>query len=236
MHGDNSDRSQQFEKKLNLFRTEVTIAENCYYIHKSIHLMIGENRSLYAAVNSYAIFWQTVLNSCQVNLFITLSRIFDNDKKAYSIRHLLQECVRNRDLFSKDHLYRLKLKALSPQVAEEYVRNLPDELATDFDFQLLIKQVESCFDVFRKNYKVIRNKLFAHRDLSYLGREKVLFSKTMIGEIEAILDFLDRVAQALFDLYHNGRALDVNLTESTDFKGKVIEHTENVLRSLQKSS
>lgn len=235
MPEDNSDISQQFEKKLSLFRTEVTIAEDCYFMPKTIHLIISADKSLYAEVNCNALFWQTLLNSCQVNLFITLSRIFDSNEKSYSIRHLLQACVHHMELFSKDHLYRLKLKALSSEAAEKYVRDLPDELATDLDFRLLTMQVESCIEIFRKNYKNIRNKLFAHRDLSYLGKEKELFSKTMIGEIEAILDFLNRGAQALFDLYHNGRSLDVNLTESTDYKERIIEHTEKVLKSLQQS-
>jgi len=176
-----------FDKKLTLFRNEITAAENCYYLHKTIHLMIGNDNDLYAEVNKNSLFGNSVLSTTQVSLFITLGRIFDKDNSSFSVLNLLKDCNRHKDLFTKSQLELRKRTHLSPENAAAYVKDMPEELATDEEFEFLKKQVESCKDIFDKNYKPLRNKIFGHKDISYIGRERELFSQTMVGEIEAIL-------------------------------------------------
>lgn len=223
-----------FERKLILFRKEITIVEDCFYLHKTIHVAMAENRAIYNEINRNSFFWQTILNSAQVNLFITLGRIFDDDATSYSAGHLLKLCLQNPEIFSKAQLRKRKAIGLSPEGLEKYMKNIPEEPASIDDLELLKKQLESCAEIFRKHYKKIRNKLFGHRDIKCIGKEQKLFAGTAIGETEAILDLLDRTGMALFDLYHNGRPLDVNTTNSTGFKDNLIEHTRNVLEGLHR--
>ena len=223
-----------FEKKLILFRKEITIVEDCFYLHKTIHLAMAEDMTIYDEINRNSYFWKSILTSTQVNLFITLGRIFDDDARSYSAGHLLKLCLQNHEIFSKAQLRKRKAIGLSSAGLEEYMKHISEEPTSIDDLQLLMKQLESCAEIFRKHYKKIRHKLFGHRDIKFIGKEQELFAGTAIGETEAILDLLDRTGMALFDLYHNGRPLDVNTTNSTGFKDNLIEHTKNVLEGLHK--
>ena len=53
--------NSDFEKKLSLFRAEVSTAEDCYYLQKTIHGLILKNDKIYAEVYRNGFFWQTVL-------------------------------------------------------------------------------------------------------------------------------------------------------------------------------
>ncbi len=225
---------QDFEKKLSLFRAEVSSAEDCYYLQKTIHGLILKNDKIYAELYRNGFFWQSVLNAARDNLIGTLSRIFTRRQKDFSIGELLKTCRLHREIFSKAELRKRKSKDLSPDVLVNILRDIPEEPASEDDIMLLEKQIESCTDIFDKNYREIRDEFSAQRDLKFLGKEGELASGAAVGEIEAILDLLDRVHSSLYMLYYNGFPLDVNVAESTNFKYKLIKQTESVLLTLTK--
>lgn len=227
---------QEFEKKLNLFRQEVLIAEDCFYSYITIHNLLADNMDLRRELNKNSIFWNTFLHSSQATFFIVLGRIFDKDEKSYSISHLLAYCMGHKEIFSKNQLEKRKVKDMSPQDLKKYVQHIPEEIVTNEDFNILKKQIDSCRDIHTKNYKKIRHKIFGHKDLKIIGQESKLYSKTSIGELKNILDFLYRVWLSIWELYNNGRELDVNNVNSSDYKDMIIKHTENVLNSFVTNS
>ncbi|MDH5202888.1 MAG: hypothetical protein OEW69_06490, partial [Nitrospirota bacterium] len=195
---------------------------------------IAESNKLLNKINRTPLFWQRVLHSLQVNFLITLSRIFDTHKDdPFTVSYLIKYCVNNKNIFSKDQLEKRKSKALHPELLEKYMRCIPTEPVTSEDFTVLTKQIDTCKEMFNKNYTKIRNKLLAHKDKKYIDKEDALFSKTSIGELENMLDFLNRISTAIWELYANGRNLDVNKVESSDyFKKMAIQDTKDILNKV----
>ncbi len=225
--------SIEFEGKLHTFMEEILCAEDCYYTSKTIHTVASGNSAIHRALNRNGFFWQRVLNSLQVNLFMTLGRIFDSRDDSFSIFQLLRFCKTNREIFFKNQLGKRKSKDLNEEQLSKYLRDKPEEIISIQDLEELQSEVDSYKDIFNKNYIQIRSAIFGHKSLKIIDREDTLFSKTSIDELEAILDFLNKISVALWELYNNGRSLDLNETKpSYDFKNMIVNDVEDVLMRL----
>jgi len=225
----------EFEEKLHIFMEEVLCVEDSYYSWKTIHNTLSEDKDVYLAVNRNGFFWQRVLNSFQVNFFMTLGRIFDSRDDSFSIYQLLRFCKNHKEVFSKEQLEKRKQKDLEPQMLTEDMHNIPVDIVKDEDIEKLEQEINKQKELFFKNYVQIRSAIFGHKSLKVLGKEDYLFSKTSIGEIETMLDSLNRVSVAIWELYHNGRSIDLSKTgASTDFKEVIVRDVEDVLKSLVK--
>lgn len=228
--------SKAFEEKLNLYFQEVTIAIDCFYSYIKIHNMMAENKKLYMELNKNSLFWNTISHSLQATLFITLGRIFDESRKSHSIFHILEYCKGQKVIFLNKQFAKRKVKEVPDINIEEYMEDKDTELVTNDDFLIFEEQINICKGVYVKNYKKIRNKIYGHKDLKTIGNEDKLFSKTLIGELKKILDLLDRIYLALWELYHNGIKLDLNSIRSRNHQDIISEHTKNVLNSLPTKS
>jgi hypothetical protein len=113
------------------------------------------------------------------------------------------------------------------------MKDKPEEIVNIKDLEEIEKEVNSHKDIFVKNYIQIRSAIFGHKSLRVIGKEDVLFSKTSIDELESMLDILNRVSIALWELYTNGRRIELNNTKpSHDFKNIIVEDIEDVLTRL----
>jgi hypothetical protein len=145
-------------------------------------------------------------HALQVTLFMTLGRIFDIDNEGFSVDDLLKTCIDEIDLFSKHKLRQRKIDGQNgkePNWLNDYIQEAYEP--TGDDFKRLRGEVAKRRKIFEAAYKPIRHKLFAHNDKAYMGKHDELWGATNIGELEAILWFLNDLKQTLFDVYENGK-------------------------------
>jgi hypothetical protein len=101
------------------------------------------------------------------------------------------------------------------------------------DFVCLEAEIEKWGEIFKKIYKPLRHKIFAHKDLKYLEESHLLFSKTNIGEIEGMLCFLHAIDRYVWELLHNGRRYNLN-EFIQDEEERVLLDVKTLLESLRK--
>jgi hypothetical protein len=195
---------EEFTRRLEVFRGEVESAMQFFYAYLTIHAVASEDKQVYEVLNDYATFWRTNLGALQTSTFIALGRIFDLDSK-HNVRDLIKFAMDNPSIFSRDALRGRKIKQsdgpkpwLDRYISEAYVPKASD-------FKRLRGYVSKYSKLYTKNYRDLRNKVFAHREMSNSEEEAVLFAKTNIRELERILAFLGALQSALLQLLDNGR-------------------------------
>jgi len=151
-------------------------------------------------------FWNAVIRSLQANSLIVLGRIFDTDSQSHSVGRLLRIAEANADIFSKASLEKRK-RSLGGNVGEwvdEYMKDV--YVPRPRDFQALRQSVKRNRRIYDRRYAPLRNKYFAHRDrMDVTG----LFANTNIRDLQRILVSLKHVHDALWELFTNGRRLDL---------------------------
>ena len=195
---------EKFKHELEVFRTEVESATQFFYAYMAIHSEIAEKKDVLKFVNEMPLFWKTIIGALQISMFITLGRIFDKKSK-HNIDSLLKIAIKNKDIFSKTSLEARKRKDSenADEWIDEYIQNAYEP--TDADFSRLEKHVEKYRKLYDSSYRKIRNKIFAHKELSEPSQIEKLFKKTNIRELERIFTFLSKLYEALWQLLNNGR-------------------------------
>ena len=124
------------EKNLKYFGSELDDLMYSFYAWEYINKMAIDDKAINTALNKNALSWITFLRSLQSSFFITLGRIFDNEKKKnhFSIYYLLNTCIDNIDEFSKDSLRSRRINGGNePDWLEEYKKDTYEAKREDFD-------------------------------------------------------------------------------------------------------
>lgn len=187
------DPETDFEEELEVFRTEVQSGTQFFYSYLAIYAEIGKNKKALDGINKTPLFWATNIGALHTASFISLGRIFDQ-KSNHNVDRLIRKAQNYPHIFSKPALGKRKKKG-SPN-ADEW---LPD------DFRRIRKHVKKYRKIYEQNYKDIRRKIFAHKELSDKSSINELYKKTQIGELQKIFIFLNKLYEAFWELYHNGR-------------------------------
>jgi hypothetical protein len=201
---DTTTAASEFERELEIFRTETDAAAQYLYAYLSIHETAGNRRSVHALLNTAPLFWNTTLSALQASTFIALGRIFGQES-AHNIDRLLGTAQNNLSLFSKTALGRRKQGPSS-----EAPPWLTDYLETSYvpsahDFRKLRALVKKNRAIYEARHRDIRHKWFAHKELSEPEEIGQLFAKTNISELQMLVTFTGSLYDALWELYINGR-------------------------------
>ncbi len=196
--------ASDFEKELEIFRTEADAAAQFLYAYLSIHETAGHRRSVHVLLNTAPLFWNTTLSALQTSAFIVLGRIFDQES-AHNIDRLLGTAQNNLGLFSKTALGSRKQGP-----SNEAPRWLADYLETSYvpnarDFRKLRALVKKNRAIYEARYRDIRRKWFAHKELSDPEEIGELFARTNVNELQKLVTFTGSLYDALWELYINGR-------------------------------
>jgi hypothetical protein len=97
----------QFERELEIFRTESEGAAQFFYAYLAIHAAAGAKRPVYRLLNTAPLFWNTILGGLQTAAFVALGRVFDQ-KSTHNVGKLVQLAYDNPQMFSKAALARRK--------------------------------------------------------------------------------------------------------------------------------
>jgi hypothetical protein len=193
----------EFERELELFRTESEQAAQFFYAGQTIRAVAADEKGVGELLRQSSLFWLTVLAALQTAAFIALGRVFDQ-QSAHNLDKLLRLARDNPTIFSKAAL-RLRRQGSNPQPPiwlEECIRDAYQPTPTDFRrFRAHIRKWRK---IYEGNYRDLRNKVFAHKELSH-GADATLWEKTNDRELERLFAFLGSLHSALSQLFVNGR-------------------------------
>jgi len=115
------------EELYKVFQEELNIACSSFYTWKNIRNIAAGDKKVHRALNRTPLSWNIILISLQSTFFITIGRLFDKDKRSFSVHMFLRKCIENVDQFSKDALRKRKIEgseADKPSWLDEYWKNL----------------------------------------------------------------------------------------------------------------
>lgn len=195
---------REFEKELEIFRTEADAAQQFFYAWMGVHAAAADDKAVYRCLNSAALFWNTNLGALQTATFVTLGRIFDQNS-IHNVGRLLKLAQDNPQIFSKAALALRKQgkNKTPPDWLDDYMRHV--HVPKPHDFRRLRSYVSKHRRIYERNYRDLRNHIFAHKGVSDPEAVAALFAKTNIRELERLLGFLSRLHDALWNTLMNGR-------------------------------
>jgi len=203
-------KKQMYDRYYNEFENELHRTVTSFLFWKCLNDRPHGDKSVLAALNKTPTSWLTARHALHVTFFITLGRIFDKRKDAFTVITLLKYCENNIEIFSKNNLRERKLADFrdEPDGLDDYISNAYEP--TKKDFEGLISQTETYKELFNDIYQPIRHKLIAHKSKSHLDKADELYKQTRIDDVNQILEFLNSIKEALFYLYMNGRKPDLS--------------------------
>jgi AbiU2 len=195
----------EFERELEVFRTEAEAAIQFLYAYLAIHDTAGRNTKVRDMLNGAALFWNTTLGALQTATFIALGRVFDqHGKSKHNLDHLLRLAQDNPGIFSKAALaIRRQAQApVPPPYLAQYLQTV--YVPTAKDFRYLRALVKKNRKIYEAGYRDIRHKWFAHKEIADSAEIGELFAKTNIRELQRLVTFLGSLYDALWGLFVNG--------------------------------
>jgi len=219
----------EFEDRLKVLQDEIVKAELCFYSFIAIHNFLSDHK---AEGNKNPLFWNTIKDALLGKFFVTIGRIFDEDKRSYSVVSFVRFCKVYNSIFSKKHLQERKKAELTPSDLESYMERIPNVTVSKDDFEAVETGIADNKLVYYEKYENIRDKIFSHKDLKKITRESVLYSKAFINELEDLLNFLNKVTQVFWELYTNGTKIDLKKVKYESAKTIITKDVGEFLKRL----
>jgi hypothetical protein len=213
--------------------------------------MAERDSELLQLIRLHPWFWLSAHHAMLVATFVALGRIFDSP---HNINALVKAVETDLGEFSADALKaRLIEKGRSPEEATQHVTRVLEQVsekpeapiplaAAGIDKNLadrahaqvreLRKKVARWRRVYQ-SYDDIRNKIFAHKELSSSEEIDALFAKTSADELKKLFKFLSSLRLALFAAYANGDPVDLDRFDPDMFVGeRVRREGEKILKLI----
>lgn len=194
----------QFERELEVFRTEAESASQYFYAYLAIHASAGSDKAVLRLIKTAPLFWNTMLGGLQTAAFVALGRIFDNDS-AHNLGRLMRLVKDNPQIFSKAALALRKQGTGSspPSWLSDYMKSVYVTKASNF--RRLRDYVSKHRKIYLAKYQPLRHQVFAHKGVSSPADVSALFAQTNIREMQRMLVFLRALYEALWQLFVNGK-------------------------------
>lgn len=211
---------------------EITVAAQAFFAWKSIHSVAAKDKNIVKAINTNALSWNIYLHSLQTTFFIAIGRIFDVNPQSCSIHLLFRQCTENIEKFHKSSLEQRKIDeaaGVRPDYLNTFLQNVYEPKEADFKkLKKNVSRVQKCYeDKFRR----IRHKVFAHNDSEYIANPGDLFANATIDDAEDILNTLYKVERVIWDLYTNGKEINLGYWELKE-EEYILKDTESLLKKI----
>jgi hypothetical protein len=120
-----------FEKELEIFRTEEEVAQQYFFAYLSVRSLAARNEHVLEAMNDTPLFWITTHHAMLLAAFIALGRIFDQNSE-HNIDILLSIAANDLSVFAKSaQMARLQAAGMSQQLAKQHASQRHELTATD---------------------------------------------------------------------------------------------------------
>lgn len=194
---------QQFVDELELFRKEAEAAIQFFYSSFAVQEVAAKNKAVHELLNRAPVFWNTSVAALQQAAFMALGRIFDQ-RSPHNVDRLVRLGLDNLEIFSKSALGKRK-QGTSPN-PPEWIDNILRAVyePTPADFRRFRKHIDRWRGIYRKNYRDIRHKFLAHREVSGQEEVEALFIKGNVKELQRLCVSLAMLHDALWYLFFNG--------------------------------
>jgi hypothetical protein len=194
---------EQFERELEVFRTEAETAAQFFYAFLAIHASAAAEQKVHRLLNTAPLFWKTILGSLQTASFVALGRVFDQNS-THNVDRLLKLAQDNPQMFSKAAFARRRKGPATtpPHWLNDYLKHV--YVPKPADFRRLRGYVSKHRKIYVEKYRPLRHQIFAHKILSDAAAVSALFAKTDIREMERMLVFMMSLYNALWQLFANG--------------------------------
>ncbi|NOR42081.1 MAG: hypothetical protein GQ572_02005 [Gammaproteobacteria bacterium] len=199
-----TNKEKKFIDELEIFRSEAQSGAQYLYGLLSFNSIVGEKKKTRDAVNRTPLFWNSAMGAFQTSFFIVLGRIFDQ-KSPHNIDRLIKTAQDNISIFSSNALKKRKLNDSdnAHEWIDDYMKSV--YVPTAKDFRELRKKINIYRKIYKSNYKDIRHKIYAHKQVTDAEDVQKLFSKTNFRELQKVFVFVNALYEALWQLYNNGR-------------------------------
>jgi hypothetical protein len=186
---------ERFERELEVFGTEAEQAKQFFFAYLAVHATAYQHKSVHALLNRAPLFWNTCLGALQTSAFIALGRVFDQSS-AHNLDKVLRIAQDNPRVFSKAALGRRKQgnNPEPPAWLDDYLRSAYEPTLTDF--RRLGARVQKWRQIYGANYRNVRNRFFAHKEVADEVETTALFSKGTNRELQRLLAFLGSLHEA----------------------------------------
>jgi len=194
---------EQFERELEVFRTEAETVAQFFYAFLAIHASAGAKKPVFRLLNTAPLFWNTILGGLQTAAFVALGRVFDQGS-THNLGKLLRLASDNPQVFSKAAFARRRqgLSKTPPDWLENHLKHV--YVPKPADFRRLRGYASKHRKIYIEKYRPLRHQIFAHRGLSEATDVSALFERTNIREMQRMLIFLMSLYNALWQLFMNG--------------------------------
>ena len=199
--------NEEFWQHYTVLRDEVTEATHSYYAYKTINDFAAEDERHLRQINEVSDFWIITQRALYSTFMVTIGRIFDRDKRSFSIHRLLDQVVAYPDRFSKSALAERKRRqpGFQKEWIDEYVKEAWVPSAAELHrFRDALAPSRAKYD---EIYKHLRHKAIAHSDMDR-DAIKALIDRSRYDDVEDILSVLNDLLNCLHDLWYNGRCLE----------------------------
>lgn len=195
---------ERFKRELEIFRTEEEAGTQFFYAYLAIHSVAYKNKGVHALLNTAPLFWNTCAGALQTAAFIALGRVFDQDS-AHNVDRVLRLAQDNPLIFPREALGRRKQgnNVDRPEWVDDYLRDAYEP--TPRDFRRLRTHVKKKRRTYETKYRVVRDKFFAHKEISDQSDVTIVFGKGSNRELQQLFAFLGSLHDALWQLFYNGR-------------------------------
>lgn len=129
----NLSPDQQFERELEIFRTETEAATQFFYAYLSIHELAANYKPVELLLSQTPLFSNTILGALQTASSVAVGRVFDQDS-AHNLDRVLRIAQYNLEIFSKAALggRRIINRPEDPDWRQDVVRTAYEPTSTDF--------------------------------------------------------------------------------------------------------
>jgi len=192
-----------FRDELEVFRKEEEVAQQYFFAWLQIRTEFGSDEELLDRINDTPLFWITTHHALLLAAFMALGRIFDQ-RSRHNVDALLRMARENLEVFSREALKLRKIReGVAPEFAAEYAADKYEPAVADF--RALRAEVARRRKVYEEQFRDVRDKIFAHKELSGRDEMNALLAKAMIDELQSVFAFLHALHEALWELLVNGR-------------------------------
>ena len=198
---------QDFEATLHTFETQVAEATQFWFAAAAMNEVTRLNTDTLNALNLTPSFWITARVAMEYQSILTVGKIFGPRKtNPNNIDSLFQVLRENRiAVFSKEALAARK-RRMSDNADEwlaDYMKGV--QVPTAKDLNRLHELSKRHRKTYENQYADVRNLHVAHSAISDANTRSVMFQKTRIRDFEKLIVFLNRLHDAVWNLYYNGR-------------------------------
>ena len=225
----------QYWRYYDAVRGDVVKASYSYFTSKEIHAFARDSRDNFNMLNAHATFWNTALHGLQTASFMALSRLFDQGPNVHSMERFLGHTAAHPEFFTREAFDRRRMKdvpdGVRPDWLDNYVANI--WVPTAEHLRDLARMLRPYRQKWRSNYDDIRDQVFAHTITIDKADVAALFSRTLITDIEEILQGLRNILEIVQELWMNGRHPDQH-NPSTRYIDDIVRETRELLAGFRR--